>query len=237
MSPQIGQISDLQGLIAEYGALRASQKSAAQRRGQAFNELIAAMLRWWRIGANSSVRGTGGRDEIDVVFTINETRFVLEAKWERQPVSADPLEKLYGRIRSRAAGTRGIFLSISGYTRPALEAAEHNKWPNILMLDNRHFEAMLSGVLPPSDLLAAVLGHASYKGGSYVSLTDLLVARDPGPGASFLEVGYFRVFRSCGEVEALDGVLVVAGEVVFVAVAFLVIPHVVVEVAVMPSSA
>ena len=34
------------------------------------------------------------------------------------------------------------------------------------------------------------------------------------------------------EVQALDGVLVVAGEVVFVAVAFLVIPHVVVEVAV-----
>jgi len=40
------------------------------------------------------------------------------------------------------------------------------------------------------------------------------------------------VFRSCGEVEALDGVLVIAGEVVLVAVAFLVVPHVVVEVAV-----
>jgi len=40
------------------------------------------------------------------------------------------------------------------------------------------------------------------------------------------------MFRSCGEVEALDGVLVVAGEVVLVAVAFLVVVHVVVEIAV-----
>jgi len=181
MSRQIGQISGLRNLIAEYGALRTSHESAPQRRGQAFNELIAAMLRWWGIGANSSIRGTGGRDEIDVAFAVNETRFVLEAKWQKQPVSADPLEKLHGRIRSRAAGTRGIFLSMSGYTRPAHEAAEHNKWSDILLLDNQHFEAMLCGVLPPSDLLTAILDHASYRGGTYVSLTDLLVARTPGP--------------------------------------------------------
>src|SRR5512135_1307550 len=40
------------------------------------------------------------------------------------------------------------------------------------------------------------------------------------------------MFRSCGEVEALDGVLVVAAEVAFAAVAFLVVVHVVVEIAV-----
>src|SRR5260370_33101430 len=43
---------------------------------------------------------------------------------------------------------------------------------------------------------------------------------------------YFRAFRSCGEVEFLDGVLVVAGKVVLAAVPLLVIAHVVVEVAV-----
>ena len=43
---------------------------------------------------------------------------------------------------------------------------------------------------------------------------------------------YFRAFWSCGEVEFLDGGLVVAGEVVLVAVALLVVAHVVVEVAV-----
>jgi hypothetical protein len=39
------------------------------------------------------------------------------------------------------------------------------------------------------------------------------------------------LFRSCGEVEFLDGGGVVAGEVVLVAVALLVVAHVVAEVA------
>src|SRR5271157_4282410 len=101
----------------------------------------------------------------------------------------------------------------------------------------------VTGVLvqPPgphlgTDSLQGVLADRRAEPGEHLPLPG---AHAPRPerepqvgGASFLEVGYFRVFRSCGEVEALDGVLVVAGEVVFVAVAFLVIPHVVVEVAV-----
>ena len=51
-------------------------------------------------------------------------------------------------------------------------------------------------------------------------------------GCVFKQAPYFWVFRSCGEVEALDGVFVVAGEVVLAAAAFLVVVHVVVEVAV-----
>src|SRR5487761_1249372 len=43
---------------------------------------------------------------------------------------------------------------------------------------------------------------------------------------------YFRAFWSCGEVEVLNGGGVVAGEVVLVAVAVLVVAHIVVEVAV-----
>src|ERR1035437_7907481 len=52
------------------------------------------------------------------------------------------------------------------------------------------------------------------------------------PGASFSQVLHFGVFRSCGEVEVFDGGRVVAAEVVFAAVAFLVVVHVCVEVGV-----
>src|SRR6266700_1650362 len=51
-------------------------------------------------------------------------------------------------------------------------------------------------------------------------------------GASFWEVCHFRAFRSCGEGEVFGAGGVVAGEVVLVAVAVLVVPNVVVEVAV-----
>src|SRR6266487_2054542 len=51
-------------------------------------------------------------------------------------------------------------------------------------------------------------------------------------GASFWGVCHFRAFRSCGEAEVLDTGGVVAGQVALAAVAGLLVPHVVVEVAV-----
>jgi hypothetical protein len=81
-----------------------------------------------------------------------------------------------------------VLLSISGYTKAVLEAAGHNKWPEILLLDRAHFEAMLCGLTAPADLLTAVLDYASYHGGSYTGLTDLLIARQPASPPAFTTV-------------------------------------------------
>ena len=178
----------LRDLITGYGALRAGKQVTAQARGQQFNTLIASVLRWWGIDAQVNARGHAGRDEINVVFAIGQSRFLLEAKWLKAPVSADPLAKLHDRIRSRASGTRGVLLSMSGYTKAALDAAANNKWPDVLLLDRGHFEAMLSGLTDPASLLTAVLDHASYHGGSYADLTSLLIDRQPCTPPTFTTV-------------------------------------------------
>jgi Restriction endonuclease len=178
----------LHDLIAQYGGLRLGRRGTAQARGREFNSLIASVLCWWGIDARVSVRGDGGRDEIDVVFAAGHTRFILEAKWLKGPVSAEVVAKLHDRIRSRAAGTRGVVLSISGYTKPVLQAASHNKWPEILLLDRTHFEAILCGLTDPAGLLAAALDHASYEGGSYATLTELLIVRQTPSPPAFIPV-------------------------------------------------
>ena len=123
-----------------------------------------------------------------LAFAIGQSRFLLEAKWLKAPVSADPLAKLHDRIRSRASGTRGVPLSMSGYTKAAPDAAANNKWPDVLLLDRGHFEAMLSGLTDPASLLTAVLDHASYHGGSYADLTSLLIDRQPCTPPTFTTV-------------------------------------------------
>jgi len=72
------------------------------------------VLRWWGIDAQVNARGHAGRDEIDVVFAIGPSRFLLAANWLKAPVPAGPLAKLHDRIRSRASGTTGVLLSMSG---------------------------------------------------------------------------------------------------------------------------
>ena len=162
-------------LISRYGALRARSSSQAHRRGQEFNALVADVLRYWGVeDVEDGVRGLDGSDEIDVAFSLGGTPYLLEAKWHARPISDYPTAKLLRRIRRRLGGTRGIVLSMSGFTGQALESADRGDQPEVLLLDRSHFEAMLSGLLPPQDLLAALVRLVARHGGVQAPLTTLL---------------------------------------------------------------
>ena len=166
----------LRELIDEYGRMRRLEGMTPQQRGQRLNEFIAELLRCWgldRVDAN--VRSVG---EIDVTFAVNGTRFILEAKWEQGPVDYGPMAKLRGRITQRLAGTRGVLLSMSGYSDEALEGIVRGQQPDMLLLDRTHLEAMLSGLRSPADLFTELMDRASYRGEVQVPLTDLVVTKD-----------------------------------------------------------
>lgn len=162
----------LRELQRTYRALRDLPRAAAQRRGQQFNDLIAEVLRAFGLDAKANVRGLRGRDEIDVVFTEGGADYILEAKWERTGINADPVEKLSGRLDDRPAGTRGILLSMSGYTKHGLEAFERR---GVVGLRREHFEAVLAGLLSPQDLLQRIQTAQAARGRHLVPLTDVLI--------------------------------------------------------------
>ena len=54
------------------------------------------------------------------------------------------MAKLRGRITQRLAGTRGVLLSMSGYSDEALEGIVRGQQLDMLLLDRTHLEAMLS---------------------------------------------------------------------------------------------
>ena len=72
----------------------------------------------------------------------------------RLPVGYGPMAKLRGRITQRLAGTRGVLLSMSGYSDEALEGIVRGQQLDMLLLDRTHLEAMLSGLRSPADLPA-----------------------------------------------------------------------------------
>lgn len=177
---------ELRKLIDEYSRMRRLEGITPQQRGQRFNEFIAELLRCWgleRVEAN--VRSVG---EIDVTFSVDGTRFILEAKWEHSPIDFGPIAKLSRRITQRLAGTRGVFLSMSGYTADAVSDMPQGQQPDMLLLDRTHLEAMLSGLLSPPDLFTELVDRASYRGEVQVPLTELLVPNSTPP-LPVLQVG------------------------------------------------
>lgn len=171
----------LQQLIAEYGKLDRLDGHTPQSRGQRFNEVIAAMLRCWGIAAQVSVRSAG---EIDVAFTADGVRYLLEAKWEKTKADTGDIAKLQRRVRQRFAGTVGIFVAMAGYSPDALAEVSQGERLEVLLLDRQHFEAMQSGLVPPHELLKLIHDWAAFRGEAYTPLLTLLATLGGPPAAS-----------------------------------------------------
>jgi hypothetical protein len=170
MSGMLRTPEALRRVISEYGRLRRLEGCTAQVRGQRFNALIADALKCYGIDATPNVVSAG---EVDVVFAIDGTRYILEAKWEQDKTDTGKIAKLQKRVRQRLAGTYGVMLSMSAYTQAALEDVKDGERLEVLLLDKDHWEAMLGGLIPPDELFSLVRDHAAFRGRPYTPVPDL----------------------------------------------------------------
>jgi hypothetical protein len=104
----------------------------------------------------------------------------MEVKWEAKPTDTGKIAKLQKRVRQRLLGTYGIFLSMSGYSRPALADLTDGERLEVLLLDIGHFEAMVSGKISPSRLLSLVYDSAAFHGLAYTPISDLQLSDASG---------------------------------------------------------
>ncbi|WP_144420400.1 restriction endonuclease [Micromonospora haikouensis] len=159
-------------LVAEYRALdRLDGGLTPQKRGQRFNGLVAELLTVFGIPAKADQRSVG---ELDVTFRHAGRPFILEAKWERQKTGTGPIAKLQRRVEQRMVGVAGVFLAMEGYTAEALDEVVRGRRLDIVLLDRTHWEAMLSGFVPPQELLDLVVDAAAFKGEAHAPLHRLL---------------------------------------------------------------
>ncbi len=166
-------------LVAEYGALRQPGSGLTrQARGQRFNGMIAELLTSFGLRAKSDQRGVG---ELDVVFNHAGRRYILEAKWEQAKTGTGPIAKLQRRVEQRMAGVTGVFLAIKGFTDEAIDEVDKGRRLDVLLLDQSHWEAMLSGFVPPQELFELVTDAASFQGRAYTPLNELLKHRPETP--------------------------------------------------------
>jgi hypothetical protein len=138
-----------------------------------FNQLIADAL--VRDGVDAEADARGPRGEVDVAFTYDGTWYLLEAKWEADPIDSDPVHKLHGVLSERRPGSMGILVSWSGFKKSALRRAEHVR--NIILFDRTHIEALVAGVVTAAELIGAANRAISVYGHEHNSLSTLLRPR------------------------------------------------------------
>jgi hypothetical protein len=142
-----------------------------QRRGYAFEAFLKKLFDAYGLMARASFRNTG--EQIDGSFVLHNETYLLEAKWQNSPTAADDLHTFEGKLGQKATWSRGLFISISGFSTDGLSA--FGKGKRIICVDGLDLSEVLRNQLSLVDVLAAKIRLAAETGKPFVSVRNLEV--------------------------------------------------------------
>ncbi len=154
---------------SEYLALLIEKN--AQKRGYRLEKVLKELFDLFDLDPKASFRITG--EQIDGAFTFEGTDYLLEAKWQKDPVGAKELDSLAGKLSRKLENTLGLFLSINGYSDDAVKAHSSGRRLVILM-DGSDLMAVIEGRIDLVQLLLRKRRKAAETGNIYLKIHEIL---------------------------------------------------------------
>lgn len=142
---------------------------APQPRGYAFEKFLKRIFDAFGLQAHGAFRLVG--EQIDGSFDLGNETYLLEAKWQNELTGVAELHGFHGKIEQKAAFTRGLFVSYSGFSDDGLVALGRGK--RIICLDGLDLSDALSRELPLNTVLERKVRHAGETGGVFCRVRDL----------------------------------------------------------------
>lgn len=132
--------SNLRALRDEFFGL--STIPSPQEAGLIFEKILNRMFALHGLAPREPFRVVG--EQIDGSFDLDHETYLVEAKWEKAPVSEAPLLIFRGKIEGKSAYTRGLFISLNGITAEAQHAIVTGKQPTFFVSDGYDLTMVLS---------------------------------------------------------------------------------------------
>jgi hypothetical protein len=138
-------------------------------RGFAYERFLRKLFDADGLAARASFRLVG--EQIDGSFELSAETYLLEAKWINLPVGAAELRSFNAKVEEKAAWSRGLFVSDSGFTPEGISAFGRGK--RVVCMDGLDLYDMLEKHLPVSEVLARKVRRAAETGNPFVRVRDL----------------------------------------------------------------
>jgi hypothetical protein len=100
----------------------------------------------------------------------NET-YLLEAKWQNSPTGAADLHTFEGKLGQKASWSRGLFVSITGFSEEGLTAFGRGK--RLICMDGLDLSDILTRRLDIAVVLTAKVRRAAETGSPFIRVRDL----------------------------------------------------------------
>lgn len=141
----------------------------AQARGFAFERFLKTLFDTFGLAAQEPFRLRG--EQIDGSFQLGSETYLLEAKWHGQPIGVADLHTFHGKIEQKAAWTRGLFVSNSGFSEDGLNAFGRGK--RVVCMDGLDLYEMLDREIPLNQVLDRKVRKAAETGMPFLRVRDL----------------------------------------------------------------
>jgi hypothetical protein len=140
-----------------------------QARGYEFERFLRELFEAYGLAPRASFRTVG--EQIDGSFQLQNETYLLEAKWQNAPIGAGDLHTFEGKLGEKASWSRGLFLSISGFSQDGLIAFGRGK--RVVCMDGFDLYEILRLRISFEETVAAKVRRAAETGKPYVSVREL----------------------------------------------------------------
>ncbi|MCG7861595.1 MAG: hypothetical protein JAZ18_04290 [Candidatus Thiodiazotropha endolucinida] len=142
-----------------------------QQRGYSLEKVLKGLFGLFDLDPKASFKITG--EQIDGAFSFEGTDYLLEAKWQQEPVAAKDLDGMAGKLSRKLENTLGLFLSVNGFSEDAVKVHSSGRRLVILM-DGSDLMAVLEGRIDLVQLLLRKRRKASETGNIYLRIHEIL---------------------------------------------------------------
>lgn len=152
-----------------YALARATNRQDA---GLDFERVLNRLFALFDLNPGLSFRIAG--EQIDGSFELDSEIYLVEAKWEADPLREAPLLVFRGKIEGKSSFTRGVFIAANGFTPSALTAITQGKQPNFFLVDGYDLTVVMEGHLDLKHMLREKQRRLAEKGQVFLSAKALM---------------------------------------------------------------
>jgi hypothetical protein len=139
-----------------------------QARGYAFEGFLNDLFRVNGLAPREPFRVVG--EQIDGSFEWQSHVFLLEARWRQDVADAPDLYVLRGKVEGKSDWTRGLFVSINGFSSLAADTFSKGRRTNLITIDGQDLMLILEQRWSLQDGIRMKLRHAGETGEVYLPL-------------------------------------------------------------------
>lgn len=141
-----------------------------QRRGYELEKFLKDLFNAYGMEARDPFRIRG--EQIDGSFQLEGVTYLLEARWQNRLADAADLRAFHGKVEEKAAWSRGLFVSYSGFSMDGLFAFGRGK--KVICMDGRDIYEALSRSIPMDRVIIEKARQAASKGPIFKPVTEML---------------------------------------------------------------